>query len=399
MIRTRAGVWRWSTANAHGRQMREAVEILQHAAETEDPALVFAVTQKAIASALKVIMRADDSSGIIGDACRALLDLHAEIAARAKPPAARLVDWMIDFQFGNECDYFHLDPVAYSPALGDLGMASYRAKLAAVAARLGPRPPEEQRWTAPHSHSWYTLDWNAKRLAVLDRDVEAIVRTHARDQKVAAWLQDTAEALVEIDEFDLAIQWSRKALDVGPWHQSLKAGDYWCTLLGQHRPNEVMAARLELFRRWPSSGTAAHLYREAGDEWPRYRDEVMQRLTASPRDAVLFAMLSLKDAPLAWELANSLALDDDRTWSDLVKAYEKIDPVAVLPVLNRLVLSELVEIGAQHYQIAARRLKKMRKLAAGSAHEAEVDWFIAELRDTNRRRPRLQQEFDRAGLP
>lgn len=399
MIRTRAGVWRWSTANAHGRQMREAVEILQHAAETEDPALVFAVTQKAIASALKVIMRADDSSGIIGDACRALLDLHAEIAARAKPPAARLVDWMIDFQFGNECDYFHLDPVAYSPALGDLGMASYRAKLAAVAARLGPRPPEEQRWTAPHSHSWYTLDWNAKRLAVLDRDVEAIVRTHARDQKVAAWLLDTAEALVEIDEFDLAIQWSRKALDVGPWHQSLKAGDYWCTLLGQHRPNEVMAARLELFRWWPSSGTAAHLYREAGDEWPRYRDEVMQRLTASPRDAVLFAMLSLKDAPLAWELANSLALDDDRTWSDLVKVYEKIDPVAVLPVLNRLVLSELVETGAQHYQIAARRLKKMRKLAAGSAHEAEVDWFIAELRDTNRRRPRLQQEFDRAGLP
>jgi hypothetical protein len=186
MIRTRAGVWRWSTANAHGRQMREAVEILQHAAETEDPALVFAVTQKAIASALKVIMRADDSSGIIGDACRALLDLHAEIAARAKPPAARLVDWMIDFQFGNECDYFHLDPVAYSPALGDLGMASYRAKLAAVAARLGPRPPEEQRWTAPHSHSWYTLDWNAKRLAVLDRDVEAIVRTRPESGCLAA---------------------------------------------------------------------------------------------------------------------------------------------------------------------------------------------------------------------
>ena len=56
-----------------------------------------------------------------------------------------------------------------------------------------------------------------------------------------------------------------------------------------------------------------------------------------------------------------------------VKAYEKVDPIAVLPVLNRLVLSELVETGAQHYQIAARRLKKMRKLAAGSEHEAEVD--------------------------
>jgi tetratricopeptide (TPR) repeat protein len=399
LIRTRADLWRWPASNEHGRQMHEAVEILQRAAETEDPAVVSAVTQKAIASALKVIMRADDSSGVIGDACRALLDLHPAVAARAKPPVAKLVDWMVTFQFDNECDYFTLDPVAYAPALGDKGVASYRAKLADLAARLGPRPSNEERWTAPHSHDWFTLDWNAQRLAVFDCEVEAIIRTHARDRKVAAWLQDTAVALAEIGEFDLAIDWARQALDVGPGHQSLKAGEYWCTLLAEHRPGELLAARLELFRRWPSSSTAAHLYRDAGQAWPQHCDEVMQRLAASPRDAVLFALLSLKDVEYAWELAHSLALDDDRTWSDLVKAYEKIDRLAVLPVLNRLVLTELVETGAQHYQIAARRLKKMRKLAAGSEHEAEVDWFIAELRETNRRRPRLQQEYDRAGLP
>ncbi len=379
--------------------MHDAVEILERASETEDPAAAFAVTQKAIASALKVIMRADDSSGIIGDACRALLDLHPKVAARAKAPVAKLVDWMIKFQFGNECDFFTIDPVASAPALGEKGIASYRAKLADVEARLGPRPSEEERWTAPHSHDWFTLDWNAQRLAVLDRDVEAIIRTHARDRRVAAWLQDTAEALAEMGEFDLAIDWARQALDVGPGHQSLKAGEYWCELLAGHRPAELLAARLELFRRWPSSSTAAHLYRDAGQAWPQHRDEVMQRLAASPRDAVLFALLSLKDVQHAWELAHSLTLDDDRTWSDLVKVYEKVDPIAVLPVLNRLVLRELVETGAQHYQIAARRLKKMRKLAAGSEHEAEVDWFIAELRETNRRRPRLQQEFDRADLP
>lgn len=114
---------------------------------------------------------------------------------------------------------------------------------------------------------------------------------------------------------------------------------------------------------------------------------------------MLFALLSLKDVQYAWELAHSMALDDDRTWSDLVKAYERVAPIAVLPVLNRLVLHELIETGAQHYQIAARRLKKMRKLAAGSEYAAEVDHFIAELREANPRRPRLQQEFDRAGLP
>jgi tetratricopeptide (TPR) repeat protein len=399
LIRTRADQWRWGTANEHGRQMHEAVTILRQAAESDDPAVVFTVTQKAIASAMKVIMRADDSSGIIGDACRALLDLHPKAATQAKAPVAKLVDWMITFQFDNECDYFTLDPVAYAPALGDKGMASYRAKLTDLEARLGPRPPEDERWTTAHSHDWFTLDWNAQRLAVLDRDVEAVIRTHARDRRVAAWLQDTAEALAEIGEFDLAIDWARQALDVGPAHQSLKAGEYWCTLLAEHRPEDLLAARLELFRRWPSSSTAAYLYRDAGQAWPQHRDEVMQRLAASPRDAVLFALLSLKDVHYAWELANSLALDDDRTWSDLVKAYEKVDPLAVLPVLNRLVLRELVETGAQHYQIAARRLKKMRKIAANSEHATEIDQFIAELRLANRRRPRLQQEFDRADLP
>lgn len=399
LIRTRADVWRWSTANEHGRQMHDAVAMLQDAAESDDPAEVFAVTQKVIASALKVIMRADDSSGIIGDACRDLLELHPALAARAKPPVAKLVGWMMTFQFDNECDFFHLDPVAYAPALGEKGLAAYRGRLADLEAGLGPRPSGEQRWSAPYRHEWFILDSNAQRLAVLDLDVEAIIRTHARDQKVAAWLQDAAEALAEIGECDLAIEWARRALDVGPAHQSLKAGEYWCTLLAEYRPAELLAARLEVFRRWPSSSTAAYLYRDAGEAWPQYRDEVMERLAQSPRDAVLFAQLSLGDVQYAWELARALSLDDDRTWSDLVKAYEKIDPLAVLPVLNRLVLRDLVETGAKHYQIAARRLKKMRTLAAGSEHEADVDQLIAELREANRRRPRLQQEFDRAGLP
>ena len=162
LTRTRADLHRWGASNEHGRQMHGAVAILQAASESGDPADVFAVTQRAIASALKVIMRADDSSGIIGDACRALLDLHPQVAAQAMPPVAKLVDWMMTFQFDNECDFFTLNPVAYAPALGTKGTASYQAKLADLEARLGPRPVKEERWMAAHSHEWFTLDWNAQ---------------------------------------------------------------------------------------------------------------------------------------------------------------------------------------------------------------------------------------------
>jgi hypothetical protein len=41
----------------------------------------------------------------------------------------------------------------------------------------------------------------------------------------------------------------------------------------------------------------------------------------------------------------------------------------------------------------------MRTLAAGTDQADVVDTFIAGLRDAHRRRPRLQQEFDRARLP
>ena len=397
LIRTRADLHRWSAANAHGRQMHEGVDLLEAAITTSDPAEVYAVAHKALASALTVIARADDSSGIIGDACRRLLHLHPGLAAAAQVQPGRLVSWMMAFQFDGDVDYFELDPVAYAHALGEVGLANYRARLAEVEDRLGPRPVD--RWDFAHSHEWFVLEWNAQRLAVLDHDIDAIIATHARDQRVAAWLEDTAEALEEIGEHDLAIDWARRATFFDHGHQSRTAAGYWCRLLAQHRPAELLTARLEVFRRWPSSTTAANLHDDAGAEWTTYRDEVAATLAASPRDAVLFTLRTLDDVHSAWELAHTLGLDADDVWDRLATAYAKVDPTAVLPVHAQLVTRELAVAGAKHYKAAARRLAAMRTLARGTDAATSVDQLIADLRATHRNRPRLQQELDRAALP
>ncbi len=88
-------------------------------------------------------------------------------------------------------------------------------------------------------------------------------------------------------------------------------------------------------------------------------------MAASPPDAVLFALLTLKEPQFVWNLAHSLALGSDHTWAELVKVYEKVELLAVLPIQDQLVEDELVEAGAPHYRSAARRLAKMRKLSAG----------------------------------
>ena len=111
LIRTRADLSRWGAANAHGSEMHRAVDVLEQARATTDAAEFYAVAHAALASAVKVIARADDSSGIIGDACRRLLDMHPRAAAAAGVSPSRLVDWMIRFQFDGVVDYFELDPV------------------------------------------------------------------------------------------------------------------------------------------------------------------------------------------------------------------------------------------------------------------------------------------------
>ena len=399
LIRTRADLSRWSAANAHGRQMHDAVDVLEAAIPGTDAVEIYAVTHKALTSAVAVIARADDSSGIIGDACRRLLAMHPKAAAQAGVPVGRLVDWMMKFQLDGEVDYFELDPVDYAPALGERGMLAYRGRLEEVRNRLAPLPPESGRWSVPDRHERWVLEWNDRRLAVLDHDVEAIIRTHTKDRKVAAWFEATAKAFEEIGEIELAIDWARQGMDFGSGHQSLKAGGYWCGLLQRYRPGEFVDARLLVFRRWPSSSSAARLHEAAGTAWAVHREEVLSTLESTPAEAVLFALLTLKDARLGWDLAQSLALDDDRAWDELIKAYEKVDPVAVLPIHARFVEKDLVAADARHYRVAARRLAAMRTLVAGSSKAGEVDDLIAQLRETHNRRPRLQQEFNRAGLP
>lgn len=220
LVRTRADLHRRGAASDYGRGVHQAVALLRDAARTQPAAEVLAVTQRALASALKVISRADDSSGITGGAIKDLLALHATLANAAPPAPARLVAWMIAFQFDGVVDFFTLDPAAYGPALGERGLALYRARLAEIADQVGPELTEQQEnalwqrrltdldaWEqeSGRRHARFVLEWNAQRLAVWDRDIDAIIATHARDQRVAAWLTDTAEALAEIGENDLAI--------------------------------------------------------------------------------------------------------------------------------------------------------------------------------------------------
>ncbi|MGH9104891.1 MAG: hypothetical protein ACRDZX_03460 [Acidimicrobiales bacterium] len=77
---------------------------------------------------MRVILKADDSDGLIGDLARELLDLHARACDAGNADPIKLARWMVRFRLDDQ-DFFEVDRVRYADALGDLGLAAYRREV------------------------------------------------------------------------------------------------------------------------------------------------------------------------------------------------------------------------------------------------------------------------------
>ena len=93
------------------------------------------------------------------------------------------------------------------------------------------------------------LDWTPSGPPSTITNIEVVIATHARDRRVAAWFQDTAQALKEIGKIDLAIDWARQRVDIGPWHQSPDGRRLRVHVTQRPPPAELQNARVIVFRR------------------------------------------------------------------------------------------------------------------------------------------------------
>ena len=148
---------------------------------------------------VKVILRADDSNGMIGDLARDLLELHAQACQPGVADPAKLAKWMVKFCFVDQ-DFFEVDPVRYAPGLGEKGVAAYRREAAA-------RSAGSDRFAARYA---------TERLAVLDRDVPALVEMLGGDLTSPHQYLRVAEAMLELDLADDALRLGAQRARRGP---------------------------------------------------------------------------------------------------------------------------------------------------------------------------------------
>jgi hypothetical protein len=342
--------------------------------------------ERAVGHVVKVIQtRADDSSGLIGDLARDLLDLHARTCDAGVADPLKLARWMIRFRFVEQ-DFFEPDPFRYRDALGDQGLAEFRSLLEAQSDR--------DTFASRYAH---------ERLAVLDGDSDVIVSLLGGDLSRPHQFIKIAEAMAELGRDDEVTRWARQGIAQTTGWQTDQLYDLACNAyLRQNQPLEVLAMRRAQHERTPTSSGYRQLKRaaETVDAWELERDGARRALREHNPPGLIDALLDDGEDELAWQTATASGAPElgEQAWLRLAEARQKTHPADVLPIYWRTINTILETADRRAYAGAIRLMKRAHDAAIAAGRTDEFDGRVLALREHHRRRPALISMLDKAKL-
>jgi hypothetical protein len=367
------------------RSARPMVAELRRLADDGPSAELVELLQRAAGQVVKTIMRADDSSGSIGDVAEELLEAHAVAVDAGVADPVKLAGWMFRFRFKDQ-DFFEPDPVRYQEALGEAGLRAYRDAVAGY-----------------DGDDSFAVRYARERLAIIDGDADFLVELLGGDLTRPHQFQAIADAMVELGRDDLALEWATRGIRETDGWQVAGLYELACVIHARRRESlEVLRWRRAHHERMPSSSTYAQLREaaEAVSAWSSERDAGRVVLREhDPRDLVV-ALLGDGDADLAWETAvtTTKAEIGSDLWLRLAESRQEQRPDEALAVYERLANEQLLTADRRAYAAAVRILKKARDAASAAGTPEAFTDAVARLRDTHRRRPTLIAMLDKAGM-
>ncbi len=367
------------------RAARPIVAELENAVEASPSRALVELLQRAVGHVVEVIMHVDDSDGSIGDLARELLALHARACDAGVADGVELAAWMVRFRF-DEQDFVEVDPVRYAGALGEAGLAAYRA---AVAAR--------------RDGDSFAVRYARERLAILDRDVDALVGLLGGGLTTPYRFIRVAEAMRELGLDDEALGWAKRGIAQTSGWQVAQLYDLACAVhAAREEPLEVLALRRTQHERMPSSSTyrALRTAAEALEAWPLEQDAARATLQRTDERGFVDALLGDGELELAWRAAVAAprdALGPD-LWLRLAESSERDRPADALAVYQGIADEVLERADRRAYRSAARILQRARAAAQAAGELDAFGDYLARLREQHRRRPTLIAILDKANL-
>lgn len=399
-LRTRRHLDYWGSSS-WARDAAPVIDALADEVATSPSGELVLLLQRAAGHLVKVILRADDSDGMIGQLCRDVLDLHRQACASGVADPQKLAKWMVRFAFEDQ-DFFEVDPVAYADALGEVGLAVYRRE---VAKRSDPADAPERSGILRDVYGGFptfAAKYAAERLAIIDRDVDRVVQLLGGDLSSPHQFQRVAGAMVELGQMDDALQWARRGIETTSGWQVAKLYDLAAGLLGDAGEVEaVVGLRRHHHQRMPSASTYAKLQAAARSNQTWDAEIGLARAVLAERDPAghIDALLADGAADQAWAAATAGEHELHASqWIRLAEARESAAPADAMAVYLRLADAALVEANKRAYRDAVRLLKSARRAATAAEQMPEFMSHLSAIRDSNRRRPSFVAMLDKARL-
>jgi hypothetical protein len=351
-------------SGAWARSARPILTELETAVQDAPSGELVELVQRAVGHVVKVIQHADDSDGTIGDLARDLLALHARACDAGVADPVKLAQWMVRFRLADQ-NFFEVDPVRYARALGEAGLAAYRQ---AVADYDGPDS--------------FAVRYARERLAILDGDVEEIVRELGGDLSTPYQFIRVAEAMAELGLDDQVLTSSTRGIEQTRGWQVSQLYDLACTVhTRREQPLDVLALRRAQHERMPSSSTyrALRVAAEPLDAWPVERNAARATLQRADVRAFVDALLGDGETELAWSTATAAPQDvlGSDLWLRLAESREPDHPADALLVYQRLADEQLERADRRAYRSAASILKRAQAAAQAAGVHDEFGEHLA----------------------
>ena len=205
-----------------------------------------------------------------------------------------------------------------------------------------------------------------------------------QDLSNAYQFQRVAEAMLELEDPDAALEWARRGIVETTGWQVAKLYDLAADILAGRADDEgVFELRLHHHERMPTATTYRQLHTAAAalGRWDAERAAARSVLEQRSPSGFVDAVLDDGDTATAWSaaVANPDWHLDARQWERLATAREPDDPAAALDVYLQLADGALVEANKNAYRSAVKHLQAAQRAAnaAGLAAPSTTAWPLS----------------------
>ncbi len=348
-----------------------------------------------------ITQRADDSSGVLGDACQRAADLYARAASLGHPAPVELARWLVNFR-ATSPGWPQVELADFVSAFDDKALKAYRAGVARL----------EKKYAG--STGWERLELDRMRLELADHDGDVDLAVailvggeHAQYDAVVARLRTAGRG-------EEASQWLDKAVAAGRVARGTPPNgnnDYWLDpadvaddLLARGREDDALVVWRDQVRRATDIRPYTALLDFAErlgrrDEEERLAKAILRQQAAEPYGSgALLVQVALAegDPAAAWAVAAELGAG--HAWETLANASATDFPGRAAGLHRERVDQALTVADSARYPEIAASLLQIGALMESAGEAREFASYVDGIRHRYRRRPSLMAALDRRGL-